>query len=105
MKQLLYLCIQEVILINIVEKILLTESMLLAYDKLSLSLSESTGLDTRFVCSSGNNNDSSYYNGSFKSMLTTKPETSFTREISARYKISEKIILSQLLIKDLSRMF
>ena len=40
----------------------------------------------------GNNNDSSYYNGSFKSMLTTKPETSFTREISARYKISEKII-------------
>ena len=62
-------------------------------DKLSLSLSESTGLrHPDLYVLHGNNNDSSYYNGSFKSMLTTKPETSFTREISARYKISEKII-------------
>ena len=61
-------------------------------DKLSLSLSESTGLrHPDLYVLHGNNNDSSYYNGSFKSMLTTKPETSFTREISARYKISETI--------------
>ncbi len=61
-------------------------------DKLTLSLSESTGIrhPDLYVLHGGNSN-SSYYNGSFKAMLTTKPETSLTRELSARYSFSDKI--------------
>ncbi len=61
-------------------------------DKLTLSLSESTGLrHPDLYVLHGDNSDSSYYNGAFNAMLTTKPETSLTRELSAKYKLSDFI--------------
>lgn len=61
-------------------------------NKLKLSLSESTSIrHPDLYVLHGNNANSSFYNGSFKSMLTTKPEKSLTREISMVYKILENI--------------
>ncbi len=61
-------------------------------DKLTLSLSEATGVrHPDLYVLHGGNPGSSYYNGSFKAMLTTKPETSLTREFSAKYNLSDKI--------------
>ena len=61
-------------------------------NKLKLSLSESTSIrHPDLYVLHGSNANSSYYNGSFKSMLTTKPEKSLTREISILYKILENI--------------
>ena len=61
-------------------------------DKLTLSLSEATGLrHPDLYVLHGGNTDSSYYKGSFKAMATTKPETSKTRELSAQYNLSENI--------------
>ena len=39
----------------------------------------------------GGNPGSSFYDGAFKAMLTTKPETSLTRELSAKYNFSDNI--------------
>ena len=39
----------------------------------------------------GGNPGSSFYNGAFKAMLTTKPETSLTRELAAEYNLSDSI--------------
>jgi vitamin B12 transporter len=61
-------------------------------DKLSISLSEMTGVrHPDLYVLHGGNPGSSYYNGAFKAMLTTKPETSLTREISAKYNLSDSI--------------
>ena len=61
-------------------------------DKLTLSLSEATGVrHPDLYVLHGGNAGSSYYNGSFKAMATTKPETSKTRELSAQYNLSENI--------------
>jgi vitamin B12 transporter len=61
-------------------------------NKLTLSLSESTGLrHPDLYVLHGGNPGSSFYNGAFKAMLTTKPETSLTRELSAKYSFSENI--------------
>ncbi len=55
-------------------------------------MSESTGLrHPDLYVLHGGNAGSSYYNGSFKAMATTKPETSKTRELSAQYNLSENI--------------
>lgn len=63
-------------------------------DNFSLSLSESTGIrHPDLYVLHGDNSNSSYYNGSFKSMLTTKPEKSLTREITGKYTISDKVSL------------
>ncbi len=57
------------------------------FDNLTLNLSESSGLrhPDLFVLHGANTD------GTFKSMKTTKAETSLTREISAKYKFSDKI--------------
>ena len=61
-------------------------------DRLTLSLSESTGLrHPDLYVLHGGNPGSSFYNGAFKAMLTTKPETSLTRELSAKYNLSDNI--------------
>ena len=61
-------------------------------DKLTIGLSESTGVrHPDLYVLHGGNPGSSFYNGAFKAMLTTKPETSLTREISAKYDLSDKI--------------
>tara|TARA_E500000178_G_scaffold354175_1_gene422313 strand:+ start:1084 stop:2943 length:1860 start_codon:yes stop_codon:yes gene_type:complete len=61
-------------------------------NKFTLGFSESTGLrHPDLYVLHGDNSNSSFYNGSFKSMKTTKPETSLTREISARYNFSDTI--------------
>ena len=61
-------------------------------NKFTLGFSESTGLrHPDLYVLHGDNSNSSFYNGSFKSMKTTKPETSLTREISARYNFSDSI--------------
>ena len=61
-------------------------------NKFTLGFSESTGLrHPDLYVLHGDNSNSSFYNGSFKSMRTTKPETSLTREISAKYNFSDKI--------------
>lgn len=61
-------------------------------DNLTLNLSESTGVrHPDLYVLHGGNPGSSFYNGAFKAMLTTKPETSLTREISAEYNLSDKI--------------
>lgn len=61
-------------------------------DKFALGFSESTGLRyPDLYVLHGDNSNSTFYNGSFKSMKTTKPETSLTREISAEYNFSDKI--------------
>ena len=59
-------------------------------DKLTLGLSESTGVrhPDLYVLHGGNPGAD---NEGFKAMLTTKPETSLTRELSARYKLSDSI--------------
>ena len=56
-------------------------------NKFKLSLSESTGLrhPDLYVLHGGNPG------GTFKAMLTTKPETSLTREFSIQYDLSDKI--------------
>ena len=57
-------------------------------------MSESTGIrHPDLYVLHGDNSNSSYYNGSFKSMLTTKPEKSLTREITGKYTISDKVSL------------
>ena len=56
-------------------------------DKLTLSLSESTGLRHPDLYVLHGNNPS----GSYKSMQTTKPETSLTRELSVKYDLSNFI--------------
>jgi len=61
-------------------------------ENLKLSFSESTGLrHPDLYVLHGGNPGSSFYNGAFKAMLTTKPETSLTREISAKYDFSKNI--------------
>ena len=57
------------------------------FDNLTLNLSESSGLrhPDLFILHGANTD------GTFKSMKTTKAETSLTREISAKYKFSDKI--------------
>jgi len=61
-------------------------------DKLTLSLSEATGVrHPDLYVLHGGNPGSSFYNGAFKAMLTTKPETSLTRELSAEYNLSDRI--------------
>jgi vitamin B12 transporter len=61
-------------------------------DKLTLSLSEATGVrHPDLYVLHGGNPGSSFYNGSFKAMLTTKPETSLTRELAAEYNLSDSI--------------
>ena len=61
-------------------------------DKLTLSLSEATGVrHPDLYVLHGGNPGSSFYNGSFKAMLTTKPETSLTRELYAGYNFSDNI--------------
>ena len=61
-------------------------------NKLTLSLSESTGLrHPDLYVLHGGNPGSSFYKGAFKAMLTTKPETSFTRELSTKYSFSDNI--------------
>ena len=61
-------------------------------DKLTLSLSEATGVrHPDLYVLHGGNPGSSFYNGSFKAMLTTKPETSLTRELYAGYNFSDSI--------------
>ncbi len=61
-------------------------------NKLTLSLSESTGLrHPDLYVLHGGNPGSSFYNGAFKAMLTTKPETSLTRELSVKYSFSDNI--------------
>ena len=61
-------------------------------DKLTLSLSEATGVrHPDLYVLHGGNPGSSFYNGSFKAMLTTKPETSLTRELAAEYNLSDNI--------------
>jgi vitamin B12 transporter len=61
-------------------------------DKLTLSLSEATGVrQPDLYVLHGGNPGSSFYNGAFTPMLTTKPETSLTREISAKYNLSDSI--------------
>ena len=59
------------------------------FNDLTINLSESTGLrhPDLFVLHGANSS------GTFKSMKTTKAETSLTREISTKYKISEKVYL------------
>tara|TARA_B100000963_G_scaffold361749_1_gene399244 strand:- start:4658 stop:6505 length:1848 start_codon:yes stop_codon:yes gene_type:complete len=56
-------------------------------DKFTLSLSESTGLRHPDLYVLHGNNPS----GSYKSMQTTKPETSLTRELSVKYDLSNFI--------------
>ena len=61
-------------------------------NKLTLGLSEATGIrHPDLYVLHGGNPGSSYYNGAFKAMLTTKPETSLTREISVEYNFSDSI--------------
>ncbi len=61
-------------------------------DKITLSLTEATGVrHPDLYVLHGGNPGSSYYNGAFKAMLTTKPEKSLTREFSAKYDLSDKI--------------
>jgi len=61
-------------------------------DKLTLSLSEATGVrHPDLYVLHGGNPGSSFYNGAFKAMLTTKPETSLTRELAAEYNLSDSI--------------
>ena len=61
-------------------------------DKLTLSLSEATGVrHPDLYVLHGGNPGSSFYDGAFKAMLTTKPETSLTRELSAEYNLSDSI--------------
>ena len=61
-------------------------------DKLTLSLSEATGVrHPDLYVLHGGNPGSSFYNGAFKAMLTTKPETSLTRELAAKYNFSDNI--------------
>ncbi len=61
-------------------------------DKLTLSLSEATGVrHPDLYVLHGGNPGSSFYNGAFKAMLTTKPETSLTRELAAEYNLSDNI--------------
>ena len=57
------------------------------FDDFSINFSESTGLrhPDLFVLHGANTS------GTYKSMKTTKPETSLTREITANYKISDQI--------------
>ena len=63
------------------------------FNNLELSISESTGLrhPDLYVLHGGNSN-STYYNGSFKSMKTTKPETSKTRELTLNYNFANGMI-------------
>ena len=61
-------------------------------NKLTLNLSEATGVrHPDLYVLHGGNPGSSFYNGAFKAMLTTKPETSLTRELSAKYNLSDSI--------------
>ena len=61
-------------------------------NKLTLSLSEATGVrHPDLYVLHGGNPGSSFYNGAFKAMLTTKPETSLTRELAAEYNLSDSI--------------
>ena len=61
-------------------------------DKLTLSLSEATGVrHPDLYVLHGGNPGSSFYNGAFQAMLTTKPETSLTRELAAKYNLSDSI--------------
>ena len=61
-------------------------------DKLTLSLSEATGVrHPDLYVLHGGNPGSSFYNGSFKAMLTTKPETSLSRELYVGYNFSDSI--------------
>ena len=63
-------------------------------NKFTISLSESTGVrHPDLYVLHGGNPGSSFYNGAFKAMLTTKPETSFTREFSVEYSFSDKVSL------------
>ncbi len=65
-------------------------------DKLSLSFSESTGLRyPDLYVLHGASND-----GKFKSMKTTKPETSLTRELSLKYNLSESLSLESTAYKS-----
>jgi len=65
------------------------------FNRLQISASQSTGLrHPDLYVLHGGNPGSSYYNGSFKAMLTTKPETSLTNEISGKYFFSDKLSLS-----------
>ena len=61
-----------------------------AFDSLTLGLTESTGIRHPDLYVLHGSNPS----GSFKSMKTTKPETSLTREINAKYNFSENISLN-----------
>ena len=56
-------------------------------DKLTLSLSESTGLRHPDIFALHGANPS----GSYKSMMTTKPETSLTRELSVKYDFTNNL--------------
>ena len=56
-------------------------------DKLTLSLSESTGLRHPDLFALHGANPS----GSYKSMMTTKPETSLTRELSVKYDFTDNL--------------
>ena len=61
-------------------------------DKITLSLTEATGVrHPDLYVLHGGNPGSSFYNGAFKAMLTTKPEKSLTREFSVKYDLSDKI--------------
>jgi vitamin B12 transporter len=61
-------------------------------NKLTLSLSEATGVrHPDLYVLHGGNPGSSFYNGAFKAKLTTKPETSLTRELAAEYNLSDSI--------------
>ncbi len=63
-------------------------------NQFTISLSESTGVrHPDLYVLHGGNPGSSFYNGAFKAMLTTKPETSFTREFSVEYSFSDKVSL------------
>ena len=61
-------------------------------DKITLSLTEATGVrHPDLYVLHGGNPGSSFYDGAFKAMLTTKPEKSLTRELSVKYDLSDKI--------------
>ena len=61
------------------------------FENLKVSLSESTGLRHPDLYVLHGGNPGSVYNGAFKAMLTTKPETSLTRELSFKYDLSDNI--------------
>ncbi len=63
------------------------------FENSKVSLSESTGLRHPDLYVLHGGNPGSVYDGAFKAMLTTKPETSFTRELSFEYNLSNNISL------------